>query len=230
MISMKIAEMPVGTMIRDEKGLSFLIAEHQSPDYKGTVLVSERVIRMMPFDTPKEEYGDKECKKFGSNDFMSSDLCQWLNSEDGFLQDISMKLRDSITESEVPYAGMASETTSVKLKVFIPSIGELGLDIPDHLPEGQELALFREFRNRYAMPLKELADRRPPGFNVLDPDDTWCYWLRSAHPAHPSVQYISHSHSPYAFCEAYRDYVGVRVMFTVNDDLEITMDEKGGMI
>jgi len=116
----------------------------------------------------------------------------------------------------------------IKASVFIPSAAELGLEVDDRVKEGEELPLFREFRMRYAMPSKALVERRPPDFAVLDENDTWCYWLRTAHPSHSSVLYSSHSHSPYAFCEAYRDYVGVRPMMVVDDDLKISETGKGG--
>lgn len=222
---MKISDLPVGTRIYDKSGLSFLIAEHDSKDYQGTVLISEKVVAMMPLDSPKEQYTDKERQKFGSNDFSASDLHRWLNAEDGFLKSVSEELKKGILTSSVPYSGMKEEVSCYEARVFVPSVSELGLSVDDHVKEGSQLKLFKEFRNRYAVPTKELVAKRPPNFAVLDANDTWCYWLRSSHTKHGCEQYVSHSHSPYTFCEAFRDYVGVRVMLAADNNLEI--NEKG---
>ena len=228
--NMKISEMKIGTNITDSNGTSFLIAEKKSPDYKGIILISEKVIAMMPFDKPKEEYEDRERRRCGSNDYCHSDLHKWLNSQEGFLGNLSKKLQDNIVTSRVPYCMVEGAAELFETKVFIPSCEELGLDVEDHAKEGHRLSLFRDFRQRYAFPDIKLVENRPVGFDVLDKDDTWCYWLRSSHPKHGSIQYTSHSHSPYAFCEAYREYVGVRCMIAVNSDMEIDQDGKGGRI
>lgn len=227
-MNMKISEQRVGTILTDSGGHRFIVAEKESPDYEGVVLVSERLVAIMPMDKPKDVYEDSERKRCGSNDYFRSELHKWLNSEEGFFNELSEELKDSILTCNVPYAGMSDGPETFEARIFIPSCEELGLEIPDHVKEGHRLSLFREFRRRYAFPEKKLVENRPEGFRVLDENDTWCYWLRSSHPLHGSVQYTSHSHSPYALCEAFRDYVGVRCMFAVKADMETAGEEKGG--
>ena len=223
---MKIKELNIGARIIDDKGISFLTADHNNPFYKGTVLVSEKVISIRCLDEPKESYDDTERKKYGSNNYPESDLHKWLNSEDGFLKELSQELKDAILISDVPYSAMKEQADTFQAKVFIPSITELGLAIEEHVKEGSRLPLFRDFRRRFALPTKEVVYSRPEGFNIVDEADTWCYWLRSSHPKRSCLQYSCHSHGPYSFMPAGRGYVGVRCMICVDDSLNIC--EKSG--
>lgn len=219
---MTLSELRVGTKVKDfEGGYTFLVGEHCHEGWNGTVLVSEKVISRQVFDAPKEVYTDAERRKFGSNEFPDSDLCLWLNDEKGFLSELSPTLRNAIFVSDVPYCRKNDNIDMFRAKVFLPSVAELGLSFVEHPQEGNCIEIFRDFRRRYAMPTASVVAAAPKGFGVLTENDSWCYWLRSSHLKHSSVQYVSHSHSPYVFFAANRDYVGVRPIFCVDPDLRI---------
>ena len=221
---MYISELSVGTRLRDSRsGHSFLIGGHGLPGYPGTVLVSEYVIARRALDAPKAEYTDPERKKFGSNDYPETDLHRWLNSdaEDGFLAELSPEMQLALETTAVPYSRTPESVETFEAKVFIPSLEELGAVCPDHTPEGGRIPVFKEFRRRFALPAAEVVAEARPGWGVLSEGDSWCYWLRSSHPLHSSVQYVCHSHSPYVFYGAFREYIGVRPICCVNDALEV---------
>lgn len=221
---MKLAHVPVGARLKDNhSGHSFLVGEHNHAQWPGTVLVCEKVIARAPLDLPKETYSDTESRKFGSNDYPASDLHRWLNDDKngGFLEELSQELRSSLLLAEVPYCGRSGELETFQAKVFLLSLEEIGVDCPDHMAEGSRIALFREFRRRFSFPTPEVVAKAPAGYGVLNENDSWSYWLRSSHPAHSSVQYVCHAHSPYAMRAAYRSHIGVRPACCVDSNLEV---------
>ena len=134
---MKLKQLPIGAKVRDaENEIVFLVAAQDHPGYGGTTLLAERVIGVRCFDAaepdrPRRKVFELECD-FGSNNYKTSNIHQWLNSDKaqwyekkhpldcppdaahtlyheqpyektpGFLSGFSQSFRDHILESTVP--------------------------------------------------------------------------------------------------------------------------------
>ena len=83
----KLSELPVGARIKEPgTGLYFLVAAQDHYAEGLTTLIAENVIRCAAFDALEPENKGKlrwwdEYSKYGCNDFETSNLVQWLNSE-----------------------------------------------------------------------------------------------------------------------------------------------------
>ena len=78
---MKLRDLPIGTKVREpETGHMFLVAAQAHPGYQGTVLVMDRICRKGCFDAREPLSTVPKVKKYGSGDYASSNVHQWLNS------------------------------------------------------------------------------------------------------------------------------------------------------
>lgn len=80
---MKLSELPVGTRLREPgSGLVFLVAAHHHPGYRGTILVTDRIVRKGCFDAREPGEPRNKIEKYGCNDYAFSNIHQWLNREE----------------------------------------------------------------------------------------------------------------------------------------------------
>ncbi len=86
---MKLKDLPVGARITDRRsGYEFLVAAQNHPGYKGTVLVSDRILRCAAFDAAEPESKKRttfeNAALYGNNNFELSNIRQWLNSAETY--------------------------------------------------------------------------------------------------------------------------------------------------
>lgn len=209
---MTIRELAVGKKVREPlSGLVFQICAQEHPDYQGTVLILDTVLKEHCLDA-REPEGTEDQRKYGNNTFFTSNLCMWLNSDAmehwyrpghaqdapptgenvydsrmsyetdrGFLATVSRAFRAALVTNEVPClvarAEGPSELVKAPLKVWLPSIYEIGYANGTQTREGSLMPLFRDLRNRLAAP-------DPTAFGVEDRlyfhrGANYWYWLRT---------------------------------------------------
>jgi len=182
---MKLKDLPIGARVRDiENPCEFLVAAQDHPGYGGTTLLAKNVIDVRCFDAkepdkPGKQLFDSEAD-FGSNDYATSNIHQWLNSEDadwyvaqhkydcppapeylrygeqpydkmpGYLSNFSAKFRQQILVSSVPVLKRTSRD-HVKLTTIQAKV---------FLPSRTELVKGDECRIAEGYPLPLLYDHR----------------------------------------------------------------------
>ena len=78
---MLISELPIGAKIREPlSGLVFQVCAQNHPDYPGTALILDTVLKQRCLDA-REPGSSEDQKKYGNNTFYQSNLCMWLNSD-----------------------------------------------------------------------------------------------------------------------------------------------------
>lgn len=209
---MTIQDLPIGKKVREPlSGLVFQICAQEHPDYAGTVLILDTVLKQRCLDA-REPEGSEDQKKYGNNTFYQSNLCMWLNSDAmehwytpghtqdappspgnvydsrmsyetdrGFLAGLSKAFKAAMVTCQVPCLtprpNGPAELTKVSLKVWLPSIYEIGYANGTQTREGSLMPLFRDFRNRIAAP-------DPSAFGIEDRlyfhrGANYWYWLRT---------------------------------------------------
>lgn len=79
---MKIKELPVGARVTDHtRYFPWIVAEQSSPEYGGTVLLSDYLAEAGCFDAPEPDSRFDTVRQFGWNRYPKSNVHQWLNSE-----------------------------------------------------------------------------------------------------------------------------------------------------
>ena len=209
---MLISELPIGAKIREPlSGLVFQVCAQNHPDYPGTALILDTVLKQRCLDA-REPGSSEDQRKYGNNTFYQSNLCMWLNSDAisdwytpghasdappsaenvydcrtayemdrGFLATLSRAFRSALVTCQVPCLTPQPDGSArldhVPLRVFLPSIYEIGFANGTETQEGTLLPLFRDFRNRIAAP-------DPSAFGIDDRlyfhrGANYWYWLRT---------------------------------------------------
>ena len=82
---MRLRDLPIGTRVKDYmEEETFLIAAQNHPDYRGTMLLSEKIVRVACFDAKERDSSSgsifENVKDYGNNNYALSNIHQWLNS------------------------------------------------------------------------------------------------------------------------------------------------------
>jgi len=140
----------------------------------------------------------------------------------GFLSWFGDGFKSAILENLVPCVNDARDGIEfIKAKVFLPSTEEIGVRTHDTVKEGGKIAVFNDFRIRYATPAPEaLANSqwRPAFFNSAQ---MFWYWLRTPHSRDPGFAYYAHNTNPYSFKFACCPWMGVRPALSVDPALAV---------
>ncbi|MBC5581874.1 hypothetical protein H8S23_10170 [Anaerofilum sp. BX8] len=84
---MKLGDLPIGARVCDQGGeAAFLVAAQNHPGYAGTTLLAEKVLGVRCLDAAEPQRRQvsifERVWQFGSNDYATSNLHQWLNSQE----------------------------------------------------------------------------------------------------------------------------------------------------
>lgn len=141
----------------------------------------------------------------------------------GFLAWFGEGFRNAIAESDVPCINDGRDgIMHIKAKAFLPSTEEAGIRTHDSIKEGSKIAVFDDFRIRFAAPAPEAlrsAQWNPAYFNA---DQMFWYWLRTPHSLDPGYVYYAHNTNPYSFKFAGCPWMGVRPMLNIDSDMVIS--------
>ena len=145
------------------------------------------------------------------------------DNKPGFLSWFGGDFKKAILESLIPCVNDGRDGVEyLKAKVFLPSTAEVGIRTHDSIREGEKIAVFNEFRVRFAAPAPEAlcsAQWRPAYFNA---DQMFWYWLRTPHSLDPGFTYYVHSTNPYSYKFACCPWLGVRPLINIDPSLSVT--------
>ena len=254
---MRLKDLPVGAKVSDgTRYFPWLVAEQSSPDYPGTVLISDFLAEAGCYDAPEPDSRFDPIRQFGWNRYPVSNVHRWLNSEDadwfspahpqdrppaelepydqkpGFLAGFSDAFLSALQTVPVTYAmqddfyQLRHET--VECRVFLPSRTELGREDRPGIAEGHRLALcdFREYLN--CAPTADLVSAHRLCDRDFHPTTFYPYWLRSVDLSCMSgVYFCGMSRMP--FFHACQVSCGIRPVAVLDreTELEDTPDRYG---
>ncbi len=133
------------------------------------------------------------------------------SNKEGFLSWFSESFRNAIYESDIPCINCQQDDIEIiKAKVFLPSTAEAGIRIHDPLMEGNKIAIFNDFRYRYATPSDDAVANsqwQPAYFNT---GQLYMYWLRTPKLHEQGFSYYAHTVNPCSvkFCSC--AWIGIR--------------------
>lgn len=140
----------------------------------------------------------------------------------GFLSWFGEMFRKGIIESDIPCVNNKQDGIDcIKAKAFLLSTAEAGIRTSDPVKEGSKIAVFNEFRNRYATPSKDAvmnSDWQPAYFNT---EQLFWYWLRTPKFNDPGFVCYAHNVNPYSYKFACCPWVGVRPALNVDSELPV---------
>ena len=140
----------------------------------------------------------------------------------GFLSWFGCAFRDALLDSLVPCVNRQQNAIEyIKSKVFLPSAAEAGIRTADPLREGSKIAVFNEFRNRYATPSREAvlnSDWQPAYFNT---EQLFWYWLRTPKWGDDGFACYAHPVNPYSYKFSCCPWVGIRPALNIDSDLPV---------
>ncbi len=254
---MKLKDLPVGAKVSDRKRyFPWLVAEQASPDYEGTVLLSDYLAEAGCFDAPEPESRFDAVRQFGWNRWPVSNVHWWLNSPEtdwftpahpldrppaelepydrkpGFLTGFSDVFLAALQTVPVVYAFQDDyyqlRHGTEKCRVFLPSLTELGQERRENIHEGTRFAIaeFRMFLD--CAPTAALAGAHSLCDRDFHPTSSYPYWTRSVDLGCMSAVYFSGmSRQPYF--HACQVSCGIRpaVVLDRETELEETPDRYG---
>lgn len=245
--TLSIHELPVGARVRDlstkyyDAPIIWLVADHGFYSPNETTVLAERILAFKAFDAAEPGNPDSRRAEYGNNDYVVSNINQWLNSaeddwfkpqhlhdqapseehvfynayaeEPGFLSNFSEAFKRGIVDTQL---------IGGKAKVFLLSGAEVGLT-----DEGMVLALFKDEEFRKAKPTPECVRIDDEG-NENEPD--W-WFLRTPFSGNSgNVRYVLTS-GAINFHIAYNGHLGIRpaLNFSAEADIRVSAepDENG---
>jgi len=140
----------------------------------------------------------------------------------GFFSWFSSIFHDAIVESDVPCINRKRNGIEyIKAKAFLLSAAEAGIRTHDNIMEGSKIAVFNDFRNRYAAPSPDAVANsqwQPAYFTV---DNTFWYWLRTPNFGDEGFTCYAHSGNPYSYKYSSCPWVGIRPVINIESDLPV---------
>ena len=139
-----------------------------------------------------------------------------------FLSWFGVDFRNALYECNVACLNKAQNALEyLPAKVFLLSTAEVGIQTADPIQEGSRIALFSDFRNRYATPSPDAVLRsewHPAYFSVRN---LFWYWLRTPKGNDDGFTYYVHTTCPTAYKFACCPWVGIRPALNVDSDLPV---------
>jgi hypothetical protein len=140
----------------------------------------------------------------------------------GFLSWFSSLFRIAIYESDIPCTNSKRDGIEyIKAKVFLLSMAEAGIRTAEPLKEGSKIAVFNDFRNRYAAPSQDAVANsawQPAYFTV---DNMFWYWLRTPNYGNGGFTCYAHSGNPYSYKFCSCPWVGIRPALNIDPELPV---------
>jgi len=140
----------------------------------------------------------------------------------GFLSWFSEAFRHAVYESDIPCTNSRqNDIEYIKAKVFLLSTAEAGIRTSDPLKEGSKIAVFNDFRNRYASPSVDalsISAWQPAYFNA---EALFWYWLRTPKGNDEGFTYYAHNANPYSHKFACCPWLGIRPALNVDSNLPV---------
>jgi len=243
---MKLCELPVGARVSDGgRYFPWLVAERESPDYPGMVLISDFLAEAGCYDAPEPDSRFDTIRQFGWNRYPVSNVHRWLNSEKenwyqpahpqdrppeelepyrqkpGFLAGFSEVFLNALKTVSVTYA-MQDDFYQLRhrmetCRVFLPSRTELGREDRAGIAEGHRFAIcdFPEFLN--CAPSAELVTAHGLCDRDFHPTTFYPYWTRSVDTSCMSGVYFC-GMSRQAFFHACQVSCGIRPVVVLNPE------------
>jgi hypothetical protein len=140
----------------------------------------------------------------------------------GFLSWFGRDFRKAIYESDIPCTNAGQDAIEfIKAKAFLLSVTEAGIRTKDPLKEGSKIAVFNDFRNRYAAPSPEAVANSDWQAAYFTPDNMYWYWLRTPKGDENGFTAYAHSANPYSYKFCCCPWVGVRPVLNVDSELPV---------
>ena len=140
----------------------------------------------------------------------------------GFLSWFSPAFREALYESDVPCTNAAQDGIEfVKAKVFLPSTDETGMRTSNPLKEGSRIAVFADFRMRYASPSADavsISEWQPAYFNT---ESLFWYWLRTPKGNDDGFTHYAHTCNPFSYKFSCCPWIGIRPVLTIESALSV---------
>lgn len=249
---MKLKELPVGAKVSDgTRYFPWLVAEQASPDYPGTVLITDTLAEAGCYDAPEPGSRFDTIRQFGWNRYPVSNVHRWLNSGEpawyvpahpldcppselepyerkpGFLNGFSSCFLEALQPVSVTFAYQddfyQTRHGQTECRVFLPSRTELSQEDRPGIAEGHAFALsrFREFID--CAPAEELVSAHRLCDRDFHPATFYPYWTRSVELSCMSgVYFCGMSRQP--FFHACQVSCGIRPAAVL--DRETELEEK----
>ena len=148
--------------------------------------------------------------------------CNAYVNRPGFLSWFGADFRKALYECNVPCMNATQDGIEfIQAKVFLLSTAEAGIRTADPIQEGSRIAVFSEFRNRFATPSMEAILRsewHPAYFSVRN---LFWYWLRTPKGNDEGFTYYVHTTCPSAYKYSCCPWLGIRPALNVDSDLPV---------
>jgi len=140
----------------------------------------------------------------------------------GFLSWFGETFRQAIYESAVPCTNSQQNGLEfIKAKAFLLSTAEAGIRTSDPLKEGTRIAVFHDFRMRYATPSADAVANsgwQPAYFKA---EFLFWYWLRTPKGNDEGFTCYAHNVNPYSYKFCCCPWLGIRPVINVDSSLPV---------
>ena len=246
-----LKDLPIGSKVVDPntkyygQPIVWIIADKNHEGYPANTvtLISEKILCLKCFSA--QEYSNIVYRqKYGSNRYKSSNLLQWLNSDEstlsyssppssynvfngenpydtehGFLYNFSKPFKDSIVSTSLKTVvpnGDGGGSENVTSKVFLASSTEVGLANENKTYEGTVFPIFSNDRSRNAYPSVEAVSES--NYKSLSTSSSWWWWLRTPNAVYSYYVRLVNTNGVLGSDYAYYGRYGVRPLCNVKDD------------
>jgi len=140
----------------------------------------------------------------------------------GFLSWFSEAFRNAIYESDLPCSSSRQDSIEyIKARVFLLSASEVGIRIPDPLNEGSKIAVFNDFRNRYATPSCDAMANAGWQAAYYTTDNPYWYWLRTPKSNDAGFTSYAHNVNPCSYKFSCCPWLGIRPVVNVDSAMPV---------
>lgn len=144
------------------------------------------------------------------------------NRKAGFLSWFGESFRHAVLESDIPCVNRKQDGIEyIKAKAFLLSTAEAGIRTSDPLTEGSKIAVFNDFRNRYATPSSEAVSNSEWQAAYFNTEQLFWYWLRTPKFNDEGFTCYAHNVNPFSYKFSCCPWVGVRPAVNIDSDMPV---------
>lgn len=233
--------------------------DHTGYPVDSTTLMSNNILSIKTYDAKEPGNAQGARKTSGNNRWLHSNLRQWLNSdknapwfsathtadeppsigsngnsydtENGFLTNLGTSFKNAILTTDLKTLTATVDGGTVETvqdKIFLFSMTEMGLAGTTG-KEGTVIPHLSSSANRVLKPTQEAVDQSTYSASNLSATINYFYWLRSAYPDFPHINYRITNNGAFAQSVSDNDTIGVAPSVNLDSNAVISHKDTDGV-
>jgi hypothetical protein len=233
--------------------------DHTDYPVDSTTLMSDKILSIKTYDAKEPGNSMAMRKTAGNNRWLHSNLRQWLNSdinapwfsathvadeppsngtngnsydnENGFLTNLGTSFKNAILETTLKTLTATADggtVENVKDKIFLFSMTEMGLAGTTG-KEGTRIPYLGSSGNRVLKPTQEAIDQSSYSASNLSTSVNYFYWMRSAYPDFPHMNYRITNTGAFAQSISDNDTIGIAPSVNLDSNAVISHQDTDGV-